>query len=294
MENLLEIKNLCKSYKDFSLENVSITLPKGYIMGFVGQNGAGKTTTIRTILNMANYEKGEIKIFGMDSIKDSHTIKQRIGIVFDDIYFAHHLNIKQIESQLRGFYDEWDSKEFYRLIERFGLPLKKKVGEFSRGMKMKLMVTAALSHNAELLILDEPTSGLDPVARDELLDILSDYITDEKRGILFSTHITSDLERIADYITVLNHGKIWFSGTKDELLEKFILIKGDEKDLPDDLKKNTMGFHAYRNGFEALFPSELKGGLPDTIEYEKANIDEILIYLAKEEAYEANRKSYEA
>lgn len=153
---------------------------------------------------------------------------------------------------------------------------------------MKLMVAAALSHKAKLLILDEPTSGLDPVARDELLDVLAEYISDENRGILFSTHITADLERIADYITILHDGKVWYTGTKDELMEKFAVIKGDEKDLPDEIRECSMGFHNYRNGFEAMLDTKYLGKLPEEIEYEKANIDEILIYIAKEAAYEAD------
>ncbi|MDP4178049.1 MAG: ABC transporter ATP-binding protein [Bacillota bacterium] len=289
MENLLEVKNLCKNYGDFSLKNVGFTLPKGFIMGFIGKNGAGKTTTIRSILNMAHIDSGEIKVFELDSIKESYKLKQRIGVVFDDIFFAHHLNVKQIESQLRGFYDNWDSKEFFRLISNFGLPLCKKVGDFSRGMKMKLMVSAALSHKAELLILDEPTSGLDPVARDELLDILAGYIANENRGILFSTHITADLKRIADYITVLNNGTVWFSGTKDELIEKYIVIKCEEKELPDEIREKTIGFHSYQNGFEALLPAEHLDILPKEIEYEKADMDEILIYISKEAQNERNR-----
>ncbi len=282
MENLLEVKKLNKSYDSFSLNDVSFSLPKGYIMGFVGQNGAGKTTTIRTILNMAKKDSGEISLFGMDSVADSHRVKQKIGVVFDDIFFAEHLTVKEIESQLRVFYDEWDSRTFYGYIDRFKLPLKKKCGSFSRGMKMKLMVSAAMSHNAQLLILDEPTSGLDPVARDELLDILSDYIADENRGILFSTHITQDLERIADYITVLIGGSVWFSGTKDELLEKYVVIKGNEKDISDELISKAIGFHNYKNGFEGLLPAEFKNELSDKIVCEKASIDEILIYIAKE------------
>lgn len=288
MENLLEINGLCKSYKEFSLKNVSFNLPKGFIMGFVGQNGSGKTTTIRSILGMANKDSGDIKVFGLDNINDSAEIKQLLGVVFDDIYFARHLNVKQIAAQLRGFYKNWSDDEFFGYIKRFKLPENKKVDTFSRGMKMKLMVAVALSHNAKLLILDEPTSGLDPVARDELLDVLAEYISDENRGILFSTHITADLERIADYITILHNGKVWFTGTKDDLMEKFVVIKGDEADLPDAIRECSMGFHNYRNGFEAMLDTKYLSELPEAIEYEKANIDEILIYIAKEAAYEAD------
>lgn len=286
MENILEIKELCKSYDDFSLNNISFSLPKGYIMGFVGENGAGKTTTIRSILNMAKIDSGSISIFGLDSVNDTIAIKERLGVVFDNLYLAEHLNIKQIENQLKPFYKDWDSKEFFSRIKKFDLPENKKVGDFSKGMKMKLMIAIALSHKAELIILDEPTSGLDPVARDELLDILSEYIENENRGVLFSTHITADVERIADYVTILHNGKVWFTGTKDELTEGYAVIKGAENDIPSGLREKFIGFHAYRNGFEALIKTDNLAGIPDTLEYEKASIDEILVYIAKEDKNE--------
>ncbi|MBQ3918805.1 MAG: ABC transporter ATP-binding protein, partial [Oscillospiraceae bacterium] len=252
MENILEINGLNKRYDDFELKDVTFSLPKGYIMGFVGQNGSGKTTTIRSILNMAKTESGKISVFGLDSVEDSIAIKERIGVVFDSLYLAEHLTAKQIEQQLRPFYKDWSSEEFSRRLKEFELPDNKKVGEFSKGMKMKFMIAIALSHNAELIILDEPTSGLDPVARDELLDILAEYIEDESRGVLFSTHITADVERIADYVTILHNGKVWYTGTKDELTEEYAVLKGGEEDLPAAVKEKLIGFHAYRNGFEAL------------------------------------------
>ena len=286
MENILEIRELCKSYDEFALRNVSFSLPKGFIMGFVGQNGSGKTTTIRSILNMAKFESGKISVFGLDSVTDSIKIKERLGVVFDSLYLAEHLNVKQIEKQLKPFYKDWNSERFFSYIKKFGLPDRKNVGAFSKGMKMKLMIAVALSHNAELMILDEPTSGLDPVARDELLDILSEYIQDENRGVLFSTHITADVERIADYVTVLHNGKVWFTGTKDDLSEKYAVIKGDEDDIPPALKEKLIGFHAYRNGFEALIATDDLQGIPESLEYEKASIDEILVYIAKEDKNE--------
>lgn len=286
MENILEINGLCKTYDDFSLKDVSFSLPKGFIMGFVGQNGSGKTTTIRSILNMAKVDSGKITVFGLDSVTDSIAIKERLGVVFDSLYLAEHLNAKQIEQQLKPFYKDWDTNEFFRRIKEFGLPDNRRVGDFSKGMKMKLMVAVALSHKAELIILDEPTSGLDPVARDELLDILAEYIEDENRGVLFSTHITADVERIADYVTILHNGKVWYTGTKDELTEKYAVIKGAEEDIPSALKDKLIGFHAYRNGFEALIGTDDLAGIPESLEYEKASIDEILVYIAKEDKRE--------
>lgn len=286
MENILEIKDLSKAYDDFALKNVSFSLPKGFIMGFVGENGSGKTTTIRSILNMAKFDSGNISVFGLDSVTDTIAIKERLGVVFDSLYLAEHLTAKQIERQLKPFYKDWNTDEFFRRIKEFNLPDNRKVGDFSKGMKMKLMVAVALSHQAELIILDEPTSGLDPVARDELLDILAEYIEDENRGVLFSTHITADVERIADYVTILHHGEVWYSGTKDELSENYAVIKGAEADIPSGLKEKLIGLHAYRNGFDALIRTDDLAGVPDTLEYEKASIDEILVYIAKEAKHE--------
>ena len=290
--NILEIKDLCKTYDSFALKDVSFTLPRGYIMGFVGQNGSGKTTTIRSILGMAKPDSGRISVFGLDAETDSIVIKERLGVVFDSLYLAEHLNIRQIEQQLKPFYKNWDSKEFFRRIEDFDLPDNKRIGDFSKGMKMKLMIAVALSHKAELMILDEPTSGLDPVARDELLDILGEYIEDENRGVLFSTHITADVERIADYVTILHNGKVWYTGTKDDLTESYAVLKGDEKELPDAVKPKLIGFHNYRNGFEALIRTDDLAGLPTSLEYEKASIDESLVNIAKEDKHERHSEHH--
>lgn len=291
MENILEIKGLCKSYGDFSLKDVSFSLPKGFIMGFVGENGSGKTTTIRSILDMAKYDSGKISIFGLDSVKDTITIKERLGVVFDSLYIANHLNVKQIEQQLKPFYKDWNSEEYKRRISVFGLPDNKPVGTFSKGMKMKVMIAVALSHNADLMILDEPTSGLDPVARDELLDILAEYIENENRSVLFSTHITSDVERIADYVTILHNGKVWFTGTKDALSEGYVVVKGSEEDIPAAVRDKLIGFHSYRSGFDALLSAEYADQLSDELVTEKANIDEILVYIAKEDKRERNNEN---
>ena len=286
MENILEIKGLNKAYEGFALKDVTFSMPKGYIMGFVGQNGSGKTTTIRAILDMAKTDSGTISVFGMDSVTDTIAIKERLGVVFDSLYLANHLNVKQVENQLRPFYKDWSSDEFFRRIREFDLPDNKKIGDFSKGMKMKLMIAAALSHNAELIILDEPTSGLDPVARDDLLDILAEYIEDENRGVLFSTHITADVERIADYVTILHNGRVWFTGTKDDLCESYAVIKGAEEDITPALKEKCIGFHAYRNGFDALIETAYLDKAPKSLETEKASIDEILVYIAKEDEHE--------
>ncbi|MCR5109663.1 MAG: ABC transporter ATP-binding protein [Ruminococcus sp.] len=291
MENILEIKNLCKKYDDFELKDVSFSLPKGYIMGFVGENGSGKTTTIRSILDMAKKDSGQISVFGLDSVKDSILIKERLGVVFDSLYLAEHLNPMQVEKQLRPFYKDWDSKEYARYLKEFDLPVKKRVGDYSKGMKMKFMIAIALSHKPDLMILDEPTSGLDPVARDELLDILTEYIQDENRGVLFSTHITADVERIADFVTILHNGKVWFTGNKDELAEGYKVIKGAEEDIPSGMMEKMIGYHNYRNGFEALIKTEDTINIPHELVCEKASIDEILVYIAKEDKHERDNKN---
>jgi len=226
MSNILEVNNLSKTFKDFSLDSISFNLPAGAIMGFVGQNGAGKTTTIRLILNMLKRDSGEIKVFDLDNINNELEIKQNLGVIFDDLFFIEAWKIKDIEDAIKGFYRSWDSKLYRQYLDKFNLPTNKKVKDLSRGMKIKLMLAAAMSHNAKLLILDEPTSGLDPVARNELLGIFKEYIANGERGILFSTHITSDLEKIADYITLIDQGRLFYSGNTGDLINSYLTEKG--------------------------------------------------------------------
>jgi ABC-2 type transport system ATP-binding protein len=281
MNNAFEITNLRKDYPGFSLNNISFSLPTGYIMGFVGQNGAGKTTTIRLILNMITRNNGNIKVFGMDNIIEEQTIKQDIGAVFDEMFFVDTWKVKEIEKVIKGFYSNWNSTLYYQYINGFNLPINKKIKDFSRGMKMKLMLAVAMSHDAKLLILDEPTSGLDPVARDELLDILSSYISDGEKSVLFSTHITADLEKIADYITLIDNGSIFYTGTKDDLLESFLIIKGGPDELTDSLREKFIGLTANKTGFSGLIPASEMKCLPKEIIIESPSIDEILVYISK-------------
>ena len=237
-EQCLELKNVCKSFRDFTLNNISFTLPQGYIMGLVGPNGAGKTTTIQLILNMLEKDAGKILAFGKDNVVSEKEIKQDIGIVFDSIFYVDSWTVKDTEKAVSIFYDNWRHDIFNDMVKRFDLPLNKKVGELSRGMQMKLMLACAFSHDAKLLMLDEPTSGLDPLTRDEFLEILQDYIRDGQRSVLFSTHITTDLERVADYITLINRGNMIFTGSMEDLLSSYRLIKGKPCDLTADLEKN--------------------------------------------------------
>ncbi|MDD9149802.1 MULTISPECIES: ABC transporter ATP-binding protein [unclassified Sporolactobacillus] len=281
MNNALEVSNLRKEFRDFTLNNVSFSLPMGYIMGFVGQNGAGKTTAISLILNMTGRDGGEVKIFGLDNIRDEKKIKQDIAVVFDDIYFVDSWRVREVEKALKNFYNGWSSELYSRYIKNFNLPVNKRVKELSRGMKMKLMLAVAMSHGAKLLILDEPTSGLDPVARDELLEILGAYIEDGKKSILFSTHITSDLERIADYITVIDHGNIFYTGTKDDLLEGYSIVKGGPNDLSGPLQKKLIGLSKTSTGFSGLIRSSEKGLVSSEMITEQPSIDEILVFISK-------------
>lgn len=283
MNNAIKIEGLCKDFKGFSLRDVAFTLPQGYIMGFVGKNGAGKTTTVRLILNMLTRKSGSIRVFGLDNIQDEQRIKQDIGAVFDDIFFVDTWKVAEVERAIKVFYDNWDTARFSGYLKRFGLPADKMVKELSRGMKMKLMLAAAMSHDAKLLILDEPTSGLDPVARDELLGILGDYIADGDKSVLFSTHITSDLERIADYITLIDNGHIFYTGIKDGLIESFLIIRGGPEDLDGGLRKKIIGLTVNRTGFSGLIHEADAKHLPDRVVTETASIDEILVHISKEE-----------
>ena len=197
-KNAIEIQNLTKKYDGFTLDNISFNVPKGSIMGFIGQNGAGKTTTIKLLLNLIRKDSGTIKMLGLDNAENEAKIKEQIAAVFDELPFHDSLNAKHLSVILSDIYEKWDKNTYYEYLDRFSLPRKKKIGEFSKGMKMKLQIAAALSHNAKLLIMDEATTGLDPVVRNEILDIFLEYLQDESNSILLSSHITTDLEKIAD------------------------------------------------------------------------------------------------
>jgi ABC-2 type transport system ATP-binding protein len=281
MDNAIEINALCKDFKSFSLKEVTFSLPQGHIMGFVGKNGAGKTTTIRLIFNMLARKSGSVKVFGLDNIADEQKIKQDVGAVFDEIFFVGTWKVSQVEKAIKGFYGNWDSALFSKYIKNFNLPADKRVKDLSRGMKMKLMLAVALSHDAKLLILDEPTSGLDPVARDELLDILSEYVFGGEKTILFSTHITSDLEKIAGYITLIDDGRIFYTGPKDRLLKDFFIVKGGPGVLTEPLRGKIVGLAENKAGFSGLMRASETKGLPRKISRETPTIDEILVAISR-------------
>jgi ABC-2 type transport system ATP-binding protein len=252
LENILEIKNLSKSFKDFTLKNISFSLPKGFITGFIGPNGSGKTTTIKLIMNLLKKDSGEINVFGLDHIKHEKEIKNRIGFVYDEDHFYEELTISEMKHIIAPVYDKWDELKFKSYIKKFNLPQSKRIKDLSRGMKVKFSLAVALSHNADMLIMDEPTSGLDPLVRSEILGILYDMIQDENKGIFFSTHITSDLDRIADYIVMIDGGDILFCTPKDELLENHTVVKGSLSLLNSIGNLNMIGTRKNRYGFEAL------------------------------------------
>jgi ABC-2 type transport system ATP-binding protein len=250
-------------------------------MGFVGQNGAGKTTTIRLILNMLKRNSGEIKVFALDNINNDLEIKQNTGVIFDDLFFMELWKINDVENAIKKFYKLWDSKLFRQYIDKSGLPVDKKIKDLSRGMKIKLMLAVAMSHNAKLLILDEPTSGLDPVARNELLDIFKEYISDGERSILFSTHITSDLEKIADYITLIDHGKLLYSGKTRDLIKDYFIVRGSPDILSAEIKRNIIGLTINQSVFVGMVKSSILQNIPKEIISGIPSIDEILIYFSK-------------
>ena len=282
MEQILEVKNLCKKYDGFELKNINLTLPKGSIMGFIGENGAGKSTTIKSILNIIHFDSGEINIFSKDSKIENREIKENIGVVLDDSFLSEYLTPKDINSIMKNIYNKWDEKLYFKYLEEFKLPINKKSKEFSSGMKMKLKIATALSHKPKLLILDEPTSGLDPVARNEILDIFQDFVQDEENSILVSSHITSDLERITDYITFINNGEIAFTKTRDEVRDGYGIVRCSNEDFEKISKEDFIKYKKNRYDVELLVTDKLefeKKYAPMVVD--KPTLEEIMLIYIK-------------
>lgn len=277
--NVLEIKNLTKSYPGFTLDNLNLILPSGCIMGLIGENGAGKSTTIKLVLDMIHKDSGSITIFGKDNGDDIKLTKEDIGVVMDEVGIPECLTVKQVGNVMKHTFQNWDEAEYACLVQKLALPNKKQFKEFSRGMKMKLGIAIALSHNAKLLILDEATSGLDPVVRDEVVEMLSDFTRDESHSILISSHIVSDLEKLCDYIAFLHNGKLLLCEEKDQLLAEYGLIHctADElQSLPSDAvkykKENTYGVEAM----------VLRNAVPSGIRVSPISIEELFVFMVKE------------
>lgn len=284
MECALKVNGLSKQYSGFALSDVSFELERGTVMGFIGRNGAGKTTTISLLMGLIRKDSGTVDVLGSEMGPDSAEIREKIGFIYGEQgFYGGITTVRTVGKMTARFYRNWDNKEFYRLIKEFGLDSEKKTDALSHGQRTKLSLALALSHNAELLIMDEPTSGLDPVFRSELIDILYQIIQDERRSIFFSTHITTDLERIADYITFIEDGEIVFSESKDDLLDKYKMVKGPLELLDDNTREICVGVREMPTGFEAL-TSSAEGIVnrfgKDAI-IEKANLEDIMVYTVK-------------
>ncbi len=278
-ENAIEISGLTKRYDGFTLDNVSFNVPKGSIMGFIGQNGSGKTTTIKAILNIIKSDGGNINIFGMDHIEHEYEVKENISAVFDELPFHDSLSAKQLEIIMGGIYKNWDNAKFKEYLERFCLPEKKPFGKFSKGMKMKLQIAAALSHNARLLIMDEATTGLDPVVRSEILDIFLEYLQDENNSILMSSHITSDLEKVADSVTFIDKGRLLISGYKDDILENHGVIKCTKSDYKNIDKEDYVSARLTDFGAEVMVSDKaLCRRKYSGLVLDNTTLDEIMVY----------------
>lgn len=284
MKNMIEVKGLCKSYPDFALKHVSFQVPGGSIMGLIGENGAGKTTTLKSLLGLTRFEGGEIFLLGCPVPQRERTVKQDVGMVLDDCFFHDALKAREIDKILAPVFRNWDSGLFRDYLNKFKLPEKKLVKEYSRGMKMKLSLAAALAHHPRLLILDEATAGLDPVVRDEILDEFLGFIGDEDHSILISSHITSDLEKVADYITYLHRGQVVLSDAKDVILEDYGRLACSAQDLsqvdPEDLIRVRRGSFqcealvAGRSAFARKYPCLL---------VERVGLEDIMLFIGKGE-----------
>ena len=277
--NALEIRNLTKAYPGFTLDNLNLTLPSGCIMGLIGENGAGKSTTIKLILDMIHKDSGSITILGKDNTDGIELTKEDIGVVMDEVGIPECLTVKQVGKVMKNTFRNWDEAEYTRLIQKLALPDKKQFKEFSRGMKMKLGIAIALSHNAKLLILDEATSGLDPVVRDEVVEMFSDFTRDENHSILISSHIVSDLEKLCDYVAFLHKGKLLLCEEKDQLLSEYGLIHCTTEEI------QSIPADAIKYKKENPYGVELmvqRSAIPSNVNISPISIEELFVFMVKE------------
>ncbi|MBR4035548.1 MAG: ABC transporter ATP-binding protein [Oscillospiraceae bacterium] len=279
MNNAIDIKNLCKNYPAFNLKNVNITLPKGYIMGFIGANGAGKSTTISSLLGLVNTDGGVCLIDGKEMRYMNKAEKAQVGVVLDECNFPEVLNWKQVDKFMKKIYSTWDSESFSSRCKNWGLPEKTIVSKYSKGMKMKLAIAAAMCHGAKLLVLDEATSGLDPVVRSEILDILMEFVQNEEHSVFISSHIISDLEKICDYITFIKNGEIIFTAEKDSLTEKYGILRCSNSDFEAVDKNAVIAYNRNSFAVDALVDRSKISG--DYI-IDKASVEDIMLYSMKE------------
>ncbi len=276
--NALEIRNLTKKYNDFTLDNISFTLPSGCIMGLIGENGAGKSTTINLIMNAITRDEGEIIVLGKNNKDNFNLTKEEIGIVLDETGFPENLSAKQLNNIMKNTYRNWDEEIYSNYIKDFGLPDKKPFKDYSRGMKMKLAIAVALSHHAKLLILDEATSGLDPIVRDEILDIFLDFTRHENHSILISSHIVSDLEKLCDYIAFLHKGKLILCEEKDRLLETYGMLHVSKEELMELDPAAIKGKRVNHYGIDVLVN---RSKIPYNRKAETASIEDIILFMVK-------------
>ena len=280
----LKVENLTKKYDDFLLDKVSFYVPKGNIVGLIGENGAGKSTTINTMLDIIERDSGDVYILNSEKNNVNNEIREKIGVVFDGNNFPEDLTPQKLNNVLTRIYKNWEDKTFFEYIKKFNLPKTKKIKNFSKGMKMKLSISVALSHNAELLILDEATSGLDPIVRDDILDILLEFVQDENKSILISSHITSDLEKVADYIVFIHKGKVIFEETKDNLIYDYGIMKCKQKDFSSIDKEDIIRFRKMDYGYEILVKNknELERKYPNMV-MDNIKIEDIMLMYVKGE-----------
>lgn len=284
MGNVLDLKNVTKKYPDFTLDNVNFSVPKGCICGFIGQNGAGKTTTIQLILDIIKKDGGTIEVMGQSMEENGIALKEEIGVVYDEMGFHEFMTPNEINTMMKHVYKNWQQDVFFEYLKRFSLPRKKRCGDFSRGMRMKLQIAVALSHNASLLIMDEPTSGLDPIVRNEMLQIFQEFVMDENHTILLSSHITGDLERIADMVVFIDHGKIVLSGNKDEILETHGLIKCKKEEVECIDKEDIISVRKSGFGAEVLVANKEKCSKKyEKMVMENIALEDIMIFYVNRE-----------
>ena len=278
--NVIEIRGLCKHYRDFSLDHLDLDLPAGCVLGLVGENGAGKSTTIRLIMDALERDGGTVSVLGVDNKSPAFMdVKQDVGVVLDETCVPEVINARQLGKIMAGTYKNWDQAAYEGWIERFRLPADKKVKDYSRGMTMKLGIAAALSHRARLLLLDEATGGLDPMVREELLEVFADFAAQDGHGVLLSSHIVSDLERICDYIAFLHKGKLVLCEEKDVLLEKYAVLKCTREQLANIPQEAVHGKRVGTYGVEALVEREL---VPNGLVLDRAALEDIILYMVKE------------
>lgn len=280
MDKVIELENINKRFSGFSIDNLNLSINKGYITGFIGANGSGKSTTIKMIMNLIKPDSGNLKIFGLNHLDNEKEIKQKIGFVYDDNIYYEGLNMRDLQKIVAPAYQDWDKSSFNHYIEKFNLPLNKPIKNFSKGMRMKASLVLALSHDPELIIMDEPTAGLDPVFRKDFLNTLQEIMIDENKSIFFSTHITSDLEKIADYIIFVRDGNIIFNHSTNTLQNDFALVKGDRSLIDRDTAQEFEYINYKEETFEAMTqkPQQVADMFGDEVVIDKISLEDIMYF----------------